>query len=375
MSKETIFEIGAVGAIALYIGHEIIRTKAQFEPRTDNINLLLLTPRATAEGEAVRIAYIVEQLKKGIAIPQALLQVRKKDNPALWSVSNNLTLPPDEANLFMYSRGNSDQMPTRAIDNFMGALGTPRNGGGVLETYRYIRENIIHGPCVTFDYFDSQGSISFGQDNEKEVLEVAYNETVSKNPHADIIYIGLCRGGRLGLDLASERPQNLSAMILESPFISFHDATYQIGRKHFFGAPGSGLFLYNFFRYWFPSYDPAQDSIMHKLKNIPADLPILIGHLKGDIVISEQILYQVLQELKGRNHIYLIVVEDQTKKLFHGKLSETKPFQLACNAFLAHYGKPHNSELAQQGQSLLEDARANAEKTPEEWKVAVHLCS
>jgi hypothetical protein len=367
-SSACLLTVGA-GA-ALYKGHQKVRKAEKFEPTLENINLLQITPSVEHNSaKGIPVSQIIERLENKTLPACSLLRVNKKSNPEVWSLSNDIRNEKEDN--FIYSRGNSDRT-TQTIDNLIGATGTPRIGGGILEAYKYIKMNIINGPCITFDYFDARTTLSFGQDNEKEMLKIAYNEMVSKNPHAKNIFVGLCRGARLGLDFATENPKNLAGMILESPLISFKDATHYMGKTYLCGFPGSGSFMHAFLGYWFPSYEPAKDDIITKLKNIPHDLPILIGHLKTDAVVSDDILHAALQELKERKNIYLVVIDDKTKKLFHGKLSETNQFQRVCNAFLAAYGKTHNAQLAQEGKQLLEAARANAHKMPQEWDLAIH---
>lgn len=361
--------VGTGIVAGLYKIHQKIRTPGQFQPTVENINLVLMSPCHKAKDAILPVSYLIANLTKGILAQQVIIRVKKQNNPEPWSVSRSLS--NQENTLFMYSRGNSDHVAP-GIDTLICATGTMRIGGGILESYRYVRENIINGPCITFDYFDSFGTLSFGQDTEKNTLKIAYQETVSKNPQAQIVYMGLCRGARLGLDLAADNSKNLAALILESPLVSFREATYHIGQKFLPGLPGNRSIMFNFFRYWFPSYDPAKDDIMHKIKQIPSTIPILIGHLKGDIVISDDILYQVLRELQGRDNIYLFVLQDRTGRLFHGKLSITRQYQQVCNAFLAAYNKPHNTLLAQEGKQLLQTARANACSSPHEWSAAVH---
>lgn len=359
-----------VAAVLAYTAHTAIRTPAEFTPTTENLNIFLLSPtQFPASQEAKRIAQLVKDIQGGNTTSD-LLCINRLVNPEIWAVSNTIMVgnAPD---IFIYARGNSDRT-IDFIDNAIGSTGTPRSGGGMLECYNYIKQNIINGPAVSFDFPDSQGTISFGQENEKKCLDVAFGKMLGENPNVPINFVGFCRGGRVGLELASENPHNLETMILESPFITLEDAARHMGKSYMWFMPGSGSLMYNVMRYIFPSYNPELDNLLEKLPQICPDLPILIGHLSGDKTISREILYEALGKMRHCKNLYLFVVEDTTHTLFHGKLNTTGAFQKVCNAFLARYGKTHNAKLAKEGQDYLEMARINASKPPHEWKVITH---
>lgn len=367
----------AMGAAALlaYKGHKFMRTTQTFIPTANNMNILLLTPQNDEEmaGKGKRVAAVIKDIEKNDVKDGDLLCINRKLHPDTWVISKNISAN-DHDDLFIYSRGNSDRT-FPVLDNLIGSNGTPRNGGGLLEAYKYIKEKIINGACVTFDYPDKRGTLSFGQENEKAYLRTVYNEVVKNNPDKKINYVAFCRGGSVGLDFATENPKNLSTLTLESPLISFNVATHFIGTSYLFSIPGAGSLVYNLFRYIFPAYKPEQDNLLERIDKIPKDLPILIGHLKSDAVVSDDVIHRVLQKLKDHEHVYLIVVNDTTKKLFHGHLNSTKPFVQTSNAFLAAYQQTHDKELAQEGKSLLAIARLNAQRKPDEWVMMEYIAN
>ena len=365
----------AASAMALiaYKAHQIMRTVQPFSPSLNNLNILLLAPKTDAQTTKtpVRVSKMIKDIEKNNVQEGDLLCINRKQNPDTWVVSKNIAVE-NQDNIFMYSRGNSDRT-TPTLDNIIGSNGTPRIGGGLLEAYKYIKEKIINGTCVTFDYPDTRGTLSFGQENEKECLKLVYDEVLKNNPEKRINYVAFCRGGSLGFDLASDNPKNLGTLTLESPLISFNAATHFIGTSYLFSVPGAGSLVYNVFRYIFPAYKPERDNLLERIDKIPKDLPILIGHLRNDAVVSDQIIHQVLQKLKEHKHVYLLVVNDKTKKLFHGQLNSTKPFSQTANAFYATYQSTHDQELAQEGKPLLEIARLNAQRAPHEWIMVEHI--
>ncbi len=362
--------LGGIGVVAFaaYKGHKTIRTPQQFTPSLDNLNVLLLSPMQEVNiPNAKTIRDVVRDIEQKKIKDGDILRVNKNSGPTFWRISKNLTASDEYGDgLFIYSRGNSDRT-IEMIDNAIGSIGTPRNGGGILEAYKYIKDNIINGPCITFDFPDTRGTLSFGQHNEEECFRMVYDEVIRNNPNKKIICIGKCRGALID---ASKSFKNLSLLIAESPLLSFKKATQRMEKSYTPWLPYSGSFMYHFFSYLLPAYNPEADTLLEKIQHIPIHIPILIGHLKNDEVISDQAIEQALQKLENREHLYLTVVNDTTKKIWHGKLDETKPFQQVCNAFLAAHNYIHDASLAQEGQSLLEKARDNAHCTSQEWFVA-----
>lgn len=359
--------------VAGYKGHQMMRTEQHFEPTVNNLQILLLShaPDASLQN-ASRVSEIIKKVQSGTIAEGDLLKINRAQDPSVHVISKDIAVKPPVSDLFLYSRGNSDQIFTRNIDAMIGSNSIPRLGGGVLEAYKNIKERIINGPCVIFDQPDMRGTLSFGQENEKQCLKVVYEETLRKNPDAKINYVAVCRGGSLGLDFATENPKNLKTLTLESPLISFKAATHNIGKTYLMGIPGAGPFMYNFFRYFFPAYKPEADNLLERIDKIPRDLPIFIGHLRSDDVVSDDIIHKVLQRLKDHRHVYLFVINDTTKKLFHGQMNDTHEYAQGVNAFYKAYGCTHDTQCAQEGQAFLEIARRNAQCNPAQWVMIDH---
>jgi len=66
---------------------------------------------------------------------------------------------------------------------------------------------------------------------------------------------------------------------------------------------------------------------------------------------------------KSQNPIYYYVCQEP---ITHAYLNTSKEYQRVINAFLKQYNLPHNEELAQQGQELLELAQLRAENLKSE---------
>ena len=370
--KKAVMLASALAAIA-YKSHRIMRTQKVLEPSVENLNILLITPEGKSLDvtQGQRISKIINKIEKNDIHEGDLVTINRSKDPSLAVISKNLIVSNSSNDLFLYARGNSDRT-FPALDNLMGSNGTPRIGGGILEAYKYIKERIINGVCVTFDFPDLRQTVSFGQENEIACLRAVYQEVIKNNPDKKINYVAFCRGGTAGLDFATEHPKNLATLTLESPLISFDVATHFFQKSYLYSIPYSGAFMYNVIRYLFPAYQPKADNLLERVEKIPKDMPIIIGHLRTDAVVSDSIIHQLMQKLKDHKNVYLVVVNDTTKKLFHGQLNSAKVFSQACNAFYAINNATHNEQYAQEGMSLLEIAHANAHLSPEEWIMVDH---
>lgn len=238
-----------------------------------------------------------------------------------------------------------------------------RDAGAAIEGHMLIKDNLVHNaPCITFDYPDDPRYFNFGQNLDVSCLKTVWHYATRKKDNPSIVVIGDCRGGKALLNFATTRPPELKAMILMSPFISDKDLIDQIAKNHIKWLPWSNHILFNFFKFYFPSFDPNQDDLIRKIHKIDPALPIFIGHRKNDFLVSDTSMKRLLHELKkaGNQDLYLLVVADDNAT--HSRISPIAELQYAANAFLATYELPHNPELAQRGYLLLEKAKLLAQE-------------
>jgi hypothetical protein len=234
--------------------------------------------------------------------------------------------------------------------------GLPRQGGGLVDSYLRLRNNIICTPAVTFDLPDERKTFNFCQKLDQECINVVYQEIRKKNPHAKIIMAGDCRGALNVLKFATLNPENVDVLVLFSPFISARELTHTASHtylKQYLGKESCGL-LHNFFQWWFPNYDPAQDNLMDTIEKIQGK-KILIVHRAGDALISDKSVLNLVKGLQINNEVHFSVIHDTSAK--HSRLAHLPRCQELVNAFFAYHGIPHNIELAHRGKELLYDAK------------------
>lgn len=232
------------------------------------------------------------------------------------------------------------------------------DGVGTLTAYRYIRDNIINGPCIVFDYPDKLKTSDWGQAADTKCLEVVCSAILEKNPQAKLILIGECRGAKTILKYAAHHPENIHGIILETPLISVKKTVTHFCSKHLNWLPGSKKLGYLLFRFFCPKYKENGDQQVD-LNTIPSDLPIFIGHLKQDTFNPTEPVENIIKELKTTGHKNVYYLLNDTK-ISHARFTTDKQFQQAVNAFLHKYDLPCNENLAQQGAELLKHCQQAA---------------
>jgi hypothetical protein len=205
-----------------------------------------------------------------------------------------------------------------------------------------------------FDYPDTRSYFDFGLTNDQECLECIYNGINAKTDN--IIFFGNCRGSKALLTyLSRSRPEHVKAVILDAPFLDLDQFVKEIGKNYGAHLPFSKKIAKKIITDWHPTYLKRKDLAMDELKKIPVHIPIFIGHLLGDSLVSDQMIKDMVKILQDSGHtVYLLVIDDKTKS--HSRLYQTKPFQQAVNAFLKQYDLPHDETLAAEGAAMLSHA-------------------
>lgn len=239
--------------------------------------------------------------------------------------------------------------------------GLPRQGGGIIDAYTRLRDTITLTPIISFDLPDDRRSFNFGQTLDQACLKTVYDEVVVQNPTAKIILSGDCRGSLNVLKFATTNPQNLDALVLLSPFVSAKEVTNELAKNYlhkYFGT-GSAKLLHNFFLWWFPNYDPAQDNLIDHLANIKGK-KIIIGHRANDHLIADTTVRNLAAILKKENDVYLAIINDTTAT--HSRLMGVPECQAILNAFYEKYGMPYDALQASQGKAGLAASKAVVEQ-------------
>lgn len=236
----------------------------------------------------------------------------------------------------------------------------PRTGGGLICASNWIKYVKITCPVVCFDYYDDWKNFDFGLTHDSDCLNLVVNEVLKQNPDCSIILIGTCKGSRSILHylLHKHVPLNIKAAILDAPFASVDDLCKAAHRNFFSWMPFGHALAYRFMTWWFPNYDPAQDLPYH-VNKIPIHIPILIGHLKNDLLVQDTDLQKFVAQVNNfTDSLHVCMVSHPTIR--HSKLSHMPVFQQITNAFLAKYNLPCDDELAQKGSVLLPVTTYNA---------------
>ncbi len=355
--------IAGISLTGIYGFYRLISSPTTFEPTLDNLNTLVMTPgrQSSKEEKILNIDELVAKIHSGntpscakVAVEtqkpsnvnQKIIDVNKIDKQTVAQTNQNKTI-------FIFSRG-------YARTNKLGANGPDellQKGGCAIAGYVQIRDNIINeSPCITFDYPDSREHFNFGQKIDFACLETVYNHARKAYPDAHIVLVGDCRGARCILNFAASKPNNLKAIILMSPFTSGRELTDQVAKNYLAWLPGSSTILHNFFKLYFPSYDEKQDNLLDQIHKIPEDLPIFIGHRKGDTLVADEHVYRLIQKLTKTSHtrVHVLIINDASA--LHSRLTLSQEFQQGVNAFLKQYDLPHHSQLAIVGEKLVSSA-------------------
>lgn len=333
-------------------------------PTLQNLNTYYLHPISKPIlGQAICIIpELFERIKKSGFPQQALISAPTNSTSKLWQFTKGL--PSNYQKPIVIYSGPRDGTVARLVNG--------RNGHSVRCTNAWLRNSMVHGPVVTFDYFFEAEDFEFGQGINIDCLKKIYAETIAKNPQAPIVITGCCIGSKIALEFAATNScDQVKALILESPFIDIHKVVKNWDGHYLSWIPLiDASDIKKIFEWFFPHCKAAFKKPHAKLENVP-NRPIFIAHLYNDSFCTNTDMVQLAQSLqsKGNTNVYLLVIKDTN--LTHGRLNNKKEFAQATNAFLASHNMPHDKALAAQGKSLLAQARINAQaKTPGSWKIA-----
>jgi pimeloyl-ACP methyl ester carboxylesterase len=190
---------------------------------------------------------------------------------------------------------------------------------------------------------------SLGQDNEIEVVRQAYLELKTSNPEQRFILGGLSRGAATVLNfLATDKPQQIDAVVLESPFSSMRDVAQNIVESCFLNnipyAKEISPYLVGLI-FW--QYSDAGIHPINVIHEIDQNIPIMIISKKDDYLVPTCITQRIVDALKANGHtkIHHLVLNNGK----HGKYilgDEGERMQNVVHAFYKQYDLPHNQLYA-----------------------------
>lgn len=335
-----------------------------FYPTIENLNTITLTPCGEAMADKLmsvsEIAHTIDTKEFTDAL---YLQLSTEQQEEILRIDQGLHIENPQDAVFVYSRGyagaDHPEKPKKKGEKRKprGMCAIPKRGGSVVVGAQWLKNHVINGTCIMFDYPDTRSFFDFGLNNDRNCLDTIYGALSQKTQN--IVLFGNCRGSKALLNFLSHScPQHIRAVVLDAPFLDLVQFTQEIGKSYGKRIPFSKDIAYKVITYWHPSYRLEDDLTIDDLKNIPQHIPIFIGHLYHDALVSDQLIKDAVKTLRDSGHtVYLLVIDDKDRS--HSRLYQTEPFAKAVNAFLKEYNLPHDTKLAHDGRFLLNYAMHN----------------
>lgn len=339
------------GALGICGTYRWLSRPEHFKPTIENLNVIS-AKRAPArshtdETPSMSISKTIKLLNKD-KLPERLRVTADESlsSPAIL-VEQGVNIDKEPV-VFIFSRGYARTKKPGTNGDFV------QKGAGIVAAHIQITSNIINdAPCISFDYPDRRRTFNFAQETDVACLATVYQAVREKNPDAQIVLIGDCRGAKSIINFANTRPEKLKAVIAMTPFFSVRELTQSLARNYLKYLPFGDAILHRFFKTWFPNYKEENDQFLTALYGIDPTIPILIGHRAGDTLVTDEQIAQLIKtlHLNGTQNAHLLISHDKSAP--HSKLSEVQSFQEGVNLFLQLNNLPHNPELARRGRHYL----------------------
>ena len=337
------------------------------KPTVHTINSLTMYPGAAEICTTQSIHQIIYHINKKNAVPD---KSYVKIDDQLYTIARGIEVSSNDSVVAIFSRGYAKTNDYGTNGNFL------MRGACALSAHIQFKDTIVHGiPLISFDYDDSKKGFAFGQESELEILELVYETVLSKNPSAQIILIGDCRGAKVVLELLTKKPRNIAAAILMAPFTSARDLTNKIAENYLSYIPLSKTILHNFFKLYFPSYKAKKDDLVKRLNQIDPTLPILIANREHDTLVTAATVKNLIKALEQQGNTSIRTVTVKDKDFDHSMMTGNLEVRQAINRFLRDYSLPHHpayaldelpKELRRTGPDLAQEIPDQEEKF-EDW--------
>lgn len=183
-----------------------------------------------------------------------------------------------------------------------------------------------------------QTKTALGQKPHIEIINHNYNLLKAESSLPVVIY-GVSRGAAAIVNfMGIERPSNVAALILESPFAHIHDVFRHV-------VPCASLLPKDFIlRSLYPSYNPNGEQPINYINTIHSDIPIALICSKKDKFVpykSTKKLYNKLIE-SGKKNVHLLVLENGAR----ADLINQAEYLYFIHAFFKKYNLPYNEHFA-----------------------------
>lgn len=305
--------------------------------RIDTLNIMSFVPlqeriQETRKPEHTSIRPIIEQIR--LKSPSATtLLINKK----MFSVKNSIpkvSNPHDT--IFVYCHG--------WVGNFFGHK-LRSNGLGTQIAHHYIKQGILHGTVVTFDFpNDNPKEFNLAQENDMNCVQLVIQEVLNVNPHARIVLVGDSRGAATILNLithsSDDTINNIAGVIIECPPISLA----RVAQDFVWNIPYASGAAHALLQCCLPAYKPGdQIKTVFNGKPFPKEIPILIGRVSCDWHTSAQSIQEIADHIKkgGNRNVYLYTHTPTTRetwtKCWHAQMARVPGYRHAVNEFCRQF--------------------------------------
>lgn len=334
--------IGLVGAGVLgglFCGYAQLRKTVSYQPTIKNMNTL--TFRAghdISPNTIIPINELVKSIYENNIPSKTYIDVNQKP----FMVKHGIDITSQDTTVFIFARGYAKTTLPGTNDDFI------QQGACAKAGYIQLQDDIVpHDvPLITFDLPDDQKKFAFGGPHEVACLQHVYKKILKKNPHVNIVLVGDCRGGKVALEWATQKPKNLTALILMAPFCSPSELSDQIADNHIAFLPGKRKVLRTFFATYFPSYRPEKENLLTRISHIAPSVPVFIAHRMSDTLVRSQNVATLKRKLSANgNQVSLVTTNDASKP--HSLMTDLPEIQHGINFFLKEHGLPHHAHRIQ----------------------------
>lgn len=181
----------------------------------------------------------------------------------------------------------------------------------------------------------------------KEVVHhVKKKSSIEHNQEANIILFGVSRGAATIINYAGkEKPTNIKAIIVESPFAHIDDALTSM-----YGFLSLEL-KRKIFNYFHSVFDFNAEHPIDFVSQINPSIPVAFICSKADAIVPYESTMRLYKALKNAGHenIHLLVLESGE----HARITYNAIYKQFTHAFYRKYNLPHNKTLADYGEKYL----------------------
>lgn len=310
----------------------------KFIPTLENLTIITIKPSTQSITEEMLDATTLAlMIYHGKAPEQCFIEIQDE----IYTVHRGISIGSENSLVFIYSRGLAHPIHPSIYPY------SARHGACLFAARSKIKGGIINNaPVITFDYPDERHS--FGQEIDIACLQLVYHSIITLNPHARIVIVGDCRGAKVALELATQKPANLAALILETPFFEQKHVVQAISQNlGLIGKiPGISTIIDGAMRFYFADFDPSQDDLMNHIHHIDKNLPIFIGHRVGDIFIPDKPLNEFENIMAGIGNTHIHVHRAADNYAFHSRIFLETSTKKAIHLFLKKHNLPYEPVIA-----------------------------